>query len=178
MEINCFAQNQPVAARAYVMQYVSLIMIILTFVIGAFASQKISEKAKNQVKQGAPRSEFAVNVKDMTDKRDWLASVINYDDLFSDTGVTLDGQKVEALAELLKSHDINSEISIFSYGDTRTALKRSLAISRELEDSGVPTAALQVLVKEQTAAGIGNEQRHQVQLRFWHSNSGNAGKTG
>lgn len=131
------------AARPFSLQYTALILIILTFVVGAFSEPETSKTEAIMFPQPA-RAEKAVAPA--------AIARVEYDDLFSlDSDEQLNDGVLAALLTLLRSHDLRATIEIFSPqaapGDGPInpfgkSLARSVTLFRALVDSGVPAGAV------------------------------------
>ena len=121
------------ARQAYSLQYISFILIVLTFVIGAFLREPIGKtvQAEASVSSGDPGK---------------LISELSYVDLFKEENYP-DQSKTAALAALLRSHDIDLEAEVYSQGGggrLREALHRARSLFDALAEAGVPPQAVRV----------------------------------
>lgn len=124
--------------RAFFTQYVSLILIVLTFIMGAFARQGL-EEAKIESGSQSPAKTAA------EDAPAWLVSRHHYRDLFSGGDINI--EKASALAELLRNHDLNAEIEVIEQPSLGLALRRSTGLLRYLLQENVPMHAVSVAVR-------------------------------
>ncbi|NLF25096.1 MAG: hypothetical protein GX589_05490 [Deltaproteobacteria bacterium] len=129
------------AQKAYSLQYISLILIVLTFVIGVFMSGPV-----RVAKESAP-----VHAASMGFDPGVLISDMEYSDLFQAQAEISDNSKVAALASLLRSHDIDLEAEVYSGAGQEglmLALERAQAIFEALVQAGVPSEALKIFAHE------------------------------
>ena len=126
--------------QSYFLQYISLMLIIATLVVGAFlrgpttvAGPAIAPELR-QIKASEPR----------------LIADLEYQDLFQGDDATLNLDKAEALRQVLQSHDIAVRLTVFApiksglsiVDPTGLVLARSTALFRFLISAGVPAAAV------------------------------------
>jgi hypothetical protein len=126
----------------FFVQYTTLILIILTFVLGSFIRPQASEKQPDTPIITAVESEKGLEL-----------TTIKYESLFgADNKINSDN--LAALESLLLSHDIDAEITVFgdqdSAGQGRFAvsLARSIALYRYLRGRAIPASALRVTARE------------------------------
>ncbi|MFM1847924.1 MAG: hypothetical protein RL417_1398 [Pseudomonadota bacterium] len=139
------------ADRAFTLQYTTLILIIITFIVGAFGGQKSEPLIREDVPPAVepPRSEEGSGVRAY---RRVPSDIVKIEHLFRPASVELDPAKAAALVTILRSHDIDAEIEVVadSMGDDdyRMALRQARSLMRFLLDSGAPATAFQVLIVE------------------------------
>ena len=134
------------AQQAYSLQYISLILIVLTFVIGVFLSGPI-RAAKQSGLTPAPSIGADPGI---------LISDLEYNDLFGAQAKISDDSKVAALASLLRSHDLDLEAEVYSGAGPEEpglmlALERAHTIFEALVQAGVPSEALQIFALEKSS---------------------------
>ena len=143
------------AASAVSIQYTSLILIVLTIVVGFSSVSKPQNLASalQVYPEKPPIGDYS------------------YDDIFNSGGSNLENDRFDALAEILLSHDLYAQIDVFAdfpkpalireLNDEQIglALARAMSISKKLIERGVPQEALQVqaVLKQSTT---------QVDVRF------------
>ena len=134
--------------RGFYQQYLSVMLIVLAFTIGAFLR---GEPAPQSPVPPGPQAE----TKKIAAPR--KLSEIAYQDLFKDTA--LNTEKLDALAEFLRNHDVRAEFELYaSAGDESAAagaiglaLARTVALSEYFERAEVPTEAVAVYSIEAAA---------------------------
>ena len=160
MDVAAFRPDQPAAMRAYVVQYVSLIIIILSFVIGSFSQQKLA--AGRAVSQPSAEPVRSTLPQARVDTRDFLKSQLRLEESDLPREQREVPARIEALAALLINHDVNLEISAGAGGDALQTLESLAMLTRELQKSGVPSRALSAVVHNRP-----QPQDHGVELNFW-----------
>lgn len=136
-------------APAFTLQFTTLILIILTLIIGAFGVRRSSP-----VMPPAPASRgLDESSKDVTTVPA-PSDTIFIEHLFRPASVEVDTAKALALAAVLNSHDIDAEIDVVpdSMGeeDYRLALRQASTLLNTLLDAGVPAAAFRVYLLDST----------------------------
>lgn len=148
LNLSSFSEKSRAAEQSFSLQYTSLILIVLCFILGSF----VSAKFRNQQSLGpepTPPSGMMV-----------------YSDLFTTGESVADSDRVQAVAEFMENHDVRAEIAIpltdgeGSEAQLSLALARSVSIFRTLVKAGVPADSLQV------EAGQGDPQ-HQIEIKFF-----------
>jgi len=139
------------ADRAFTLQYTTLILIIITFVVGAFGGHRRGESPTESPRTEGLVAPSAVEVSGGERDEGRLPSdTIKIEHLFKAASVELDPAKAGALAAVLKAHDIDAEIDIVadSMGedDYRLALRQGRALLRHLLDAGVPAPFFRVFI--------------------------------
>lgn len=131
----------------YMSQYISLMLIILTFVIGSFSIEKNSKVA--EIKQQA----VAAEAQKKAEKQPKIAppaeiGILKYADLFPPNETLPNEDKAGALVEFLRSHDIAVDLKIFNEPGNNHALSlaRSMTLSKYLMRQDVPSDAYTVTV--------------------------------
>ncbi len=145
MDIICLKSDQPAAAKAYVIQYVSLILIILTFIIGSFASRKLLGGSRAIPRPGVTVTKETEMV-DHEDRRTWLTSTVTYQDLFGPSDGQVNIEKVIALAEFIRNHDVDLEIVITRQGVSDDAVGKAVALWEALSRESISGKYYQILV--------------------------------
>ncbi|GEM_PF-3357497 len=104
-------------------QYTSLMLLILTFVLAVFFAPGAFVKTEQVKPRIIPQ----------------LGSM-EFSSIFEDSGSQLNKEELDGFIFALSNHDLNSEIYV--YGDSiETALSRSVVLYKQLINSGVPSTA-------------------------------------
>jgi hypothetical protein len=144
-------------ARAFTIQYTTLILIIISFIVGSFGGRPAHPKGSLGNDQGRPaRVSSPAVVQEAPVRREVEGRIpsdsIRIEHLFRPASVELDRAKAGAIAALLKAHDIDAEIDIVadSMGeeDYRIALRQARSLVTFLRDAGVPALVFRVFVVE------------------------------
>ena len=132
-------RQNPAETRSFAFQYVSLILIILTFVIGAFAREKLA--VSQTTKEDNPVTDL-----EQAGSYDWLHGKLLIKDLFRPeaSAFSINIPAAAALAAVLKSHDLGAEIDVSMTGDYAAAVRQSAALYRYFIDQGVPPMTVRV----------------------------------
>lgn len=143
--------------RSFSIQYLSLILIILTFTIGVFAAHKIDGDKRKIVEEEMPPPELAKNFPDQYSEPT-VASIgaMNLDGLFVRGASEMDSVMVDSLAEVLLAHDIDAKFIVGTPKDVAAsdvalgiALGRSAVLFRALLERGVPSDAINVMASDE-----------------------------
>ncbi|RMG42261.1 MAG: hypothetical protein D6719_06875 [Candidatus Dadabacteria bacterium] len=135
------SSNTAVLSGPFSLQYTSLILIILTFVIGAFAGEKIGANIKPTAKNGGNKQKVEVPI-----------GTVEYNDLFPEKESRLNHAEAGAITEVLLNHDLSATIIISSppeSGGIELSLARSITLYRMLVKAKVPASALNILATEE-----------------------------
>jgi hypothetical protein len=145
-----------VPMRAFSVQYLSVILIILTFTIGVFSGHR-AQKIKH-AKAAAQQAKVQANLDKNTTVSDPAAIAIGAMDLtnlFMPESSELNAETFEPLASVLTSHDLSARFAISLSRNPESidaelgmALARSATLFRELVSRGVPAEALNVVTAE------------------------------
>jgi hypothetical protein len=127
--------EQPAASRSSTIQYFSLIMIVLTFIVGSFARQKLEHSSALQTLHSGQNRRRVI-------EEPRLSSELVYSDLVKDGQVNQ--ETAGALAELLKNHDLRMEIELSVSAGGQAAARSSSVLLRYLLEQGVPPEAVEV----------------------------------
>ena len=133
-------ESTQTAQDAYTLQYVSLLMIILTFVVGAL----LRPPAPPPPKSPFARWEKPQKVGELT-----------LSGLFTDPHGAFDRSRVAGIVELLRCHDIDAEISLYPRADVGDranevlgrGLAQAVSLSRYIESLGIPPGTFTVLAR-------------------------------
>jgi len=131
-------------AHSFSLQYTSVILIVLAFVIGAFAKEPVAAEQEVTI---IPEVVEVIKPK--------IAGKIEYRTLFATGNSSLDPLQVEALREFLLSHDVSAEFDVFleskegGNADITLAVARSVTLYKYFVEEGVPATAVKVFAREQ-----------------------------
>lgn len=115
--------------QAYYYQYTSLILIILTFVIGAFLI--------------GPQEAPEIITGNMPIVVESPSGVLEYTDLFE--GGEINQDTLSALTAVLLSHDLRADIRVYADAfQEEKNIGESLVLFKKLVTAGVPAVALRV----------------------------------
>jgi hypothetical protein len=133
------------AGRSFSTQYLSLILIILTFIIGIFSSNHLQKQRLT-----LPMEASRVALDSLPDTH----SALEFNDLFGPGTAELREEKLTAVVSLLRAHDLDAEFLVRA--DEGMASREALALARvttflrALLAEGVPLHALSVVATEAT----------------------------
>lgn len=141
--------------QSYFIQYISLILIVLTIFIGTLyrPDKKSGYEALPLNKEVASPEPVAVGN-------------VLYSSLFNSETSELDRETALALVTMLKSHDLIAKIELFPEKNVgpqeaiATTLGRSISLQRLLLEEGVPASVFQVFSYEESAG-------HQANVSFY-----------
>lgn len=132
------------AGRSFSTQYLSLILIILTFIIGIFSSHHLQQQ----------RLALPVEVPNgALDSFPPTHAALEFNDLFESGSAELRGARLSAIVSLLRAHDLDAEFIVRA--DEGMASREALALARvstllrALTAEGVPLRALSVVATEE-----------------------------
>lgn len=149
--------NSSCGVKAFAVQYISIILIILTFIVGAFSGNISSA---NSAQQLAEKISTPV-----------LVGQFELPSLFTDGEAVLEQRDNGALEQLLLSHDLKAEVRVgggasaednsenSNKRELELALARSVALYRHLLSLGIPKKSLEVWAQP---AGLGNAAKIDV----------------
>jgi hypothetical protein len=137
------------AEQSFALQYTSVIIIVLAFIIGSFVKPFLppAEKEAKQV---------FVSV-DLAD--------LKYDNLFFNSSAKLKTNESEALAKFATAHDLNFNIQVYADNNnseaesTTISLARSIELYRFLLKQGVPYDAMHIIANT-------NKSEYQVAIKI------------
>lgn len=160
-----FRQEQSSAGRAYLIQYISLILMILTFVVGIFGASSIQKK-QQEMESAPPPPQQIVS---LPRPAPIAISDLSYADVFVHGSSKVNSQELEALTQLLQAHDLKARIELYAAAETSSALSDlSLALTRskqtyqQFRNAGVPAEALHLEV-------VGASLAQQLRVRLYRS---------
>jgi len=169
---------QSTLSNPFALQYVSLILIILTFVAGAFTTESLAVKSEETQKvQKEEVRDLPVNPPGLSNEVGQMAM----SDFFIDSRASFNPDKGQALDFVLGSHDLEAELEItaaISPSASKNAeldsLMLSMLRSKVLLDhfaaQDIPLSALKIYVREQAVrnqASVSAEESG-LQIRFKH----------
>lgn len=149
-----FALPERPSSRAFTIQYTTLVLIVISFIVGAFSGRPATSVEQPSTAAVAVASVVGLAGANPTREVEGrtVSDSIRIEHLFKPASVDLDSAKAGALAAVLKSHDIDAEIDVLadSMGeeDYRIALRQARALERFLRKERVPSSAFRVFVVE------------------------------
>ncbi len=146
------------AMRAFSAQYLSVVLIILTFIIGVFSGHHI-QAAKVQQPQSQTKPEIVSPAIPVPERN---FGSMNWGSLFAPGSAEFDAESLRPLTQVLRSHDILLRVTVAADESERIeiGLARSSTLLRYFLAQGIPAHALEIVASE--------EQRPwQVQVEFW-----------
>ena len=144
------------AARAFQLQYISLIMIILTFIIGGFTRRHLPS-----ISPASPATPDRV----VETQPNWLHSTLQLNDLFIDDTTTLNLMRADAILEFLSNHDIDCIIEITSPPDLNIVIQRAAELDDYFIRQGLPIGVARVYAVRDYAGNPG----YQARIRWAYS---------
>ncbi|MCO6430371.1 MAG: hypothetical protein J5J00_05870 [Deltaproteobacteria bacterium] len=167
LRLNSFAPD------AFSLQYTSLILTILAFILGAFASNAVKHTAP------LPQSPTGISSRLVSFSAPVLEelSTFNYNDLFIANG-SLDalGDSAAALLSILKSHDLRlkgelgvGESEPISGELLERSMRRAAMLQEYLEEGGIPQHAV-------TIYAVDTRVKHQASLTLFKDSQHNLAK--
>jgi len=142
--------------RAFYTQYVAVLLIVLTFAIGAF-------QRSSMVRRGAFDSKFL--------PRSSAVGSITMKGVFTKDGeLSRDHGQLESIAEVLENHDLKAlielSVSRLDFDEQASSLRRTLrrlnSLERFFEHRAIPTSAI-TFVAQRTADGA-----EDISVRFFN----------
>lgn len=135
--------SQAAPARAFSTQFLSLVLIILTFIIGVFASHQIRTDSH------APGPEET-----QSSPKNFQIGAMSWQSLFDPGTATMREEVVDSLAAVLNAHDIRAILTVYGSDaehkdyQLELALERASALYHYLRAQRVPAQALDVAAVE------------------------------
>jgi hypothetical protein len=139
--------------QAYFIQYTTLMITLLAFVIGSFASSAIRDKNK-ATELSKDISNYNSEVSIPTWQKESSHNQVTFQDLFKKGTAELNFEKAQALVDLLNSHDLYAKIKI-SWDNCPVneessciskAFKRMEVFDRFLSTQGIPNEIYSLFV--------------------------------
>lgn len=144
-----------VPMRSFSIQYLSLILIILTFTIGVFAGHRV-QADKRAVQAAAKPAMTSSTESTMLVESGTPIGRMSLDTLFELGTSEVNADSFEPLVQTLLAHDLEANFVVASPGDAvdsdsalAIALGRSAVLFRAFLDRGVPASAVQVLASDE-----------------------------
>jgi hypothetical protein len=141
--------------RAYSTQYVSLMFIVLTFVIGSFVTDRVQSEPETPRIITAKESDMQTNKANPARAPVQAAAIgkMSYHDLFAHGESTLNPDVAGALLTFMRSHDLRARFEISAdpidgSGATaglENAVARAVTLSQFFEGKGIPFGALDII---------------------------------
>ena len=139
-----FSVDNSSAGRAYLLQYIALMLLLLSFNIGVFGSASLKQE-RAQVAPLEAEQAPASTALTLTQQE--------YADAFVRGERSGAGGALDALAQLLREHDLSAQILINAAAersslesDLSLALIRARTLYQSLRGTGVPASAIHLLV--------------------------------
>ena len=131
-------RNSP---RPFLIQYLTLMLIILSFMVGSFVT-KVTQEA-----QRAPLLKTAQNQPPVPRP---ALHTFAIERVFAEDSAEVSADTIDAIRTLFMSHDLSAEVSVFAdpgrsgFGALNQAVARAFAFKRALEVEGIPAEAIRV----------------------------------
>lgn len=117
--IKAVPEGAAISSKPFALQYTSVILIVLTFTIGALFKPPAPVSVPLKVEKPQIKAlELGPEI-----------GKINYHKLFSEQSNELQIDKVAALSHVLKHHDINARISVYLNSEGKISESNAFAIS-------------------------------------------------
>ena len=119
-------------SRLFYMQYLSVILIILTMIVGSFASNAMRQQGAALLSQKVPAATAPI-------------AGLAFDQVFRPGSGEVSKDNLAGLIQVLRSHDLDARIEVGADpGSFELGLARSIALQRFLSAAGIPVEALDV----------------------------------
>lgn len=115
-------------------QYTSLILILLTFLIGTFIKPEQVEAVHVPVVEAKPVS----------------LAVFNFKSIFEEGAATLNQDDLVGISEVLQQHDVEAEVELFDSSAT-LLVARIMSLKTYFSDNGVLESAINITARQQEA---------------------------
>ncbi len=142
--------------RSFSIQYLSLILIILTFTIGVFAAHRIDGDKRKAAAASRQLKPVVLTEGRMLETKTLAFGQMDLIELFEVGTSELSDAQFEPLVALMLSHDIQVKFVVASPSDAvdadsalAIALGRSAVLYRAFLDRGVPADALSVVASDE-----------------------------
>jgi len=130
--------------RAFTLQFTTLILIVLSFIIGAFGADRLGP-SRGALRPAVGEGRASTPLEERTP-----SDSIFIEHLFKPASVEVDRSKAFALAAVLKSHDIDAEVDIvpdsMGDGDYRLAERQAKALLAVLAEFGVQPSVYRLYI--------------------------------
>ena len=144
-EAASFSVGAGLAGRSFFLQYISLILIILTCVVGAFARDCLVD---TPVKSERTVKKLIKPLKNI--------GKLHLSGIFRPRESRLDEGVLEGVKEVLLSHDVRAQIQVNLEGEASSGLElsiaRSIALLHFFVAAGVPASALNIIAWPEVSA--------------------------
>jgi len=161
-------------SNPFAIQYVSLILIILTFVAGAFTSEPVAEKQSKL--EESIQSEEPGQYKDSLSGISREVAELQLPEFFNRSRASFNRERGEALDFVLLSHDLEGEFEIATESDESgrnneidflmLSMLRSKELLRHFEEQGIPLSAVKIYVRE--GASVSENESLTLNARLRH----------
>jgi hypothetical protein len=123
--------------QTFALQYITVMIIILAFLVGTFSSRSIKKKAEAASLAAVVEAPAQPEI-NLSDARASLKSTLEYSDFFMAESSELISEKVEPLAALLANHDliadINLNLGLCKKDNSDSCFKREMKGAKNLSD--------------------------------------------
>lgn len=148
--------------RAFYTQYVAVLLIVLTFTIGAF--QRTSE---------APNSQAPSIVRQIS-QRSPIGGIIIPEVFTVDGAVAAGNERLGAVVQVLEEHDLRATITLtvprLDFDEYSSSLRRTLrrleALEHFFDDQAIPPSAVRFVARPSGSAS------EEVSVRFYNEREG------
>jgi hypothetical protein len=144
--------------RAFATQYIAIILIVLTFVIGTFARNKLATRPKVQeppkVVVASPPMLPVVRTPSSQ-----FVGVLRVNDIFEQGSDILRPDMLQGLILVLKSHDLNARIDVFvediqaKEAGLQLAVSRTISLQKFLKSEGIAPENFQIYANPKLGDG-------------------------
>ena len=132
--------SERTSARSFLIQYLTLMLIILSFMVGSFVTKVTQETLQEPVR--TVRTEVIAS-------RPALHT-FTLDGVFVPDTAEVSQEKLEAVRTLFRSHDLSAEVVVFAdaglsgFDAVNQSVARAFSFKRALEVEGIPAEAIRV----------------------------------
>lgn len=145
-------------AKAFYMMYLTLMLILVSFLVGSFVRKAVAQKPK-----AAPQAKSL-------EHKNPPETVSQPSDSFTLAGIFISdsetsSERIDALATVLNQHDITAELIVYSVGPEAMfegALGRSATLLRELLKRGVKMDSVHAFASVEKVGG-------DIEVRLFHA---------
>ncbi len=128
--------------RPFALQFTSLMLMLLTFIIGVFSSYHIAKKP-----EATPMTGETVGVQDSPPAMAQDIGLTKFQEMFAERADGLNEGMFEAMLTVLRAHDVDAAVYVYGgeSGDFSLALARGMSLSRRLGAENLPAGAVSVI---------------------------------
>ena len=133
--------------RAFYTQYIAVLLIVLVFFVAAFQRSQTDSPVETAYPELIAQESSVIRPLEIR--------------AFSDDGVILlNSHELDAIAEVLRSHDLRAEVAVFvkhydfdaTQGEVSGGLRRARLVEDFFRHRGVPAGIVGVVVEESTVS--------------------------